>query len=446
MTEVRKQEAIWDIGIVADDLTGASDTAVHFARQGWDSLLLLDEFAAPAEPHHEGPGTLVLTTDARALANDDARIATELAVNRLMRSNVQRLYIKIDSTMRGSVTAQVNGALRAWRQRHGEAFAVVCPAYPALGRTVEASRVRVHGTPLEESPSGRDPVTPVATSSLASLLPGSSHLRSPDIADSDARASALARALGSRADELFSEETPVVLTVDAVTTNDLDTIAEAVVTLNGRAVPSGSAGLAQAMARAWSKPLPTNNRVGPVLHVRRILMLVTSLHQVAREQEEHFAGSLDSHDLLVLRPALQDVRDKDALWLWYSKHVPRGVELPDIVALTAPSERLNELHDRTGIAANVANNLAELTVRLQAEGEFEALLVVGGDGARAVLHQLAATGVQIMDEIAEGIPFGYVVGGSAPGLPIITKAGGFGSTSTLTDVVRFIRSEESCSL
>src|SRR5690606_27572925 len=133
-----------------------------------------------------------VVTDARPLADDDAARATAGAVGALADAGAARLYVKIDSTMRGSVAGQVAGALSAWRTRQPGAFAVVCPSYPALERTVRDGVLLVDGTPAADSPAGRDPVTPVPRSDLTALLPGSVRVEAagPDAAEIAARLAA----------------------------------------------------------------------------------------------------------------------------------------------------------------------------------------------------------------------------------------------------------------
>ena len=90
-----------------------------------------------------------------------SRAATETArtVHALSRS-VDRLFLKIDSTARGSIDGQVAGALTAWQVDHPDAVAVICPAFPDLGRTVLDGRVLVNGQPVHETAAAADPVTP----------------------------------------------------------------------------------------------------------------------------------------------------------------------------------------------------------------------------------------------------------------------------------------------
>jgi uncharacterized protein YgbK (DUF1537 family) len=61
--------------------------------------------------------------------------------------------------------------------------------------------------------------------------------------------------------------------------------------------------------------------------------------------------------------------------------------------------------------------------------------LIGGDGARAALDRLGASGIQILDSVIEGVPMGVIVGGRADGLPVFTKAGGFGTEDALVNAI-----------
>ncbi|KQO01660.1 hypothetical protein ASF21_08610 [Arthrobacter sp. Leaf234] len=237
------------VGIAADDVTGATDSVVQFSRTGWSSRLLLGELL----PDSVLPGSaLAVNTDARALDSATARQGTASAIRNLVTAGADRLYLKIDSTMRGSVQAQVAGALDAWQEQHPGCFAVVCPAYPAMGRTIEDGLLRVHGGPVEDSPAGRDPVTPVPTSEFSQLLPGTTTISLSGSADRDAQA--LRDAAGSG-----------VVVVNAASDDDLRTLAAALVVVGPTAIPAGSAGLAAAMAAAWADAgaVHTSAEAGP---------------------------------------------------------------------------------------------------------------------------------------------------------------------------------------
>jgi D-threonate/D-erythronate kinase len=370
------------LGLVADDLTGANDSAVQFARRGWRALLTLEAAKGGlletdrTIPGVRGHSVLAVTTDARALNNSDAEKLTAAATKMLMDSGISRVFLKIDSTMRGSVAGQITGALAAWRTRHANAVAVVCPAYPQMGRTVASNQLLVGGRPVHESAIGRDPVTPVTTSDLSALIPGSTHI-TPD--------------------QLAQNLAPVV-TVDAVSEADLARVASAIAAAGPSAIPVGSAGLAEAVAMTAGKvhdrtsaDVPRRRTTG--VPNPRILIQVTSLNPVSRNQADR------------LREAF-----------------------PEVVILLAPAERV-------GNSSAAEQLAAEFSDRVHKE-QWDVLGLIGGDGARAALRRLGASAIQIVDTVLEGIPFGVVVGGRADGVAVFTKAGGFGAEDALVRVVQ----------
>ncbi|MHA7218637.1 four-carbon acid sugar kinase family protein [Arthrobacter sp. MDT1-48-3] len=406
------------VGIAADDVTGATDSVVQFSRTGWSSRLLLGELL----PDSVFPGSaLAVNTDARALDSATARQATASAIRNLATAGADRLYLKIDSTMRGSVPAQVAGALDAWQEQHPGCFAVVCPAYPAMGRTIEDGLLRVHGGPVEDSPAGRDPVTPVPTSEFSQLLPGTATISLSGSAERDAQA--LRNAAGSG-----------VVVVNAASDDDLRTLAAALVVAGPTAIPAGSAGLAAAMAAAWADAGAVHAAAepAPAAQGQRIVVVVSSLHDVARAQTDHLQSQLDSADLRILQPneSLLDQPNRLAQWAAAELEIPES--LPRVVVITSP-EAVGGSETLSGTA--IANSLASVVQQTLARTSVGALVLVGGDGARAVLDATRAQALRITGAIQEGIPVGVVEGGTAAGKIVVTKAGGFGPVTALLDTV-----------
>jgi len=113
--------------IIADDLTGAADCAVAFAKRGLDAAVLWG--------HGEDSGASVLSVDADSrhlpAAEAAARQLTAQAAH--WRPGV-RLYKKIDSTLRGQPAAElaaqpdVDGALVGGASLDVESFAAICRA------------------------------------------------------------------------------------------------------------------------------------------------------------------------------------------------------------------------------------------------------------------------------------------------------------------------------
>jgi D-threonate/D-erythronate kinase len=363
------------LGLVADDLTGAADCAVGFAEHGWRVELALRS-ATPPKLNPSIATVLALTTEARALSDTDAAQQTFAAAKELITAGAERLYIKIDSTVRGSVAAQMDGAIRAWSTAHDNVVAVVCPAFPDLGRTVVDGVVLVDGVPVGDTAAGIDPVTPRTESDLLRIIPGS---------------------VRGTLDTVCSAR---LVVVDARTTSDLDMLAAKLAWADSSVIMVGSGGLSAALGRLW----PVEPASPPTWLPRReasdVLVAVSSLHPVTRQQVARLREQ--PSDQVKILTATQAVK-------------------------VSAAEAAAELADRA---------LAELTT-----GHYLAAVLVGGDGAAAILRRLAADRVVVDSMISTGCPASTVVGGRADGLRLITKSGGFGQPDTLTRIVDLLRSD-----
>jgi len=365
--------------VVADDLTGANDSVVTFARSGWTALLSLCGGWA-SMPREDAIAVSLDTRRAPRAAEITERAVADLAGD--------RLYLKIDSTVRGRVAEQIRGALQGRRASRPRSFAVLCPAYPAMGRTVEDGHVLVDGVPVHEGPAGSDPVTPVTESDLRSVVPGSALAEGPDLV--------LAIRDAARDHD--------VVIVDARDQADLERLAAAIAEIGPDAVPVGSAGLAVAVARVWRDDVPVGPGSIEVPPGSRALVVVSSLHEVARAQVAELracgTGSDLPVDLLITPELLED-----------------------------------------GAAERRASEIARQATACLASRDHGLLVLVGGDGAAQTLLALGATGIRVVDALVEGVPVGTIVGGSHDGLVVATKAGGFGETKTLIQLIGAIRAQ-----
>lgn len=387
------------IGILADDLTGAGDTAVQFVRAGWDTELQL-------RPGKTAARVIAVTTDSRNHTAREAGDAVIATVQLLREAGITHLYKKIDSTLRGHVRAEVQAALGSWSPR---AIAIVCPAFPAAGRTVVDGELRVDGVAVAQTAIGADPVTPVTESHIPTLLEAS-HLA----AQPGESVSALAARIKSSGR---------IVVVDAVTDADLQRLADAVAVLGTDAIPVGSAGLARHLANVWIAEQPAKPAV----------VIVTSLQEVARRQ----AAALEAAGAYRYEPTPGHLID-DRAWVRSSAKILDHLdEVRSTLLLTAPADRSSDLP-----ATLIPRRFADLVARIimhSGSGGISGLVVTGGDGARALAEALEATGINLRDEVVTGVPIGTMVGGPADGLPVVTKAGGFGDDNALVHAVQAVR-------
>jgi uncharacterized protein YgbK (DUF1537 family) len=129
--------------ILADDLSGATDCAVPFARSGLSTEVFLQpEFVTQSE-------TPVVSVDlnSRELTPGQAVQATSRALN-LIPATVDTIwYRKIDSTLRGNIGPDV---LATWRRMRHKRVIFCAPAFPDTGRTTIRGEVFVDGVSLRK--------------------------------------------------------------------------------------------------------------------------------------------------------------------------------------------------------------------------------------------------------------------------------------------------------
>jgi D-threonate/D-erythronate kinase len=406
--------------IIADDLTGAADTAVQFRQAGFAAVVL----TRPSEHQAVLRGAPVVSL---SLNTRDASPATIRRIWERQAATIRRLaqgalvYHKIDSTLRGHPALEVRlllGYLDA-------SAAVIAPAFPKLGRHTVDGVHRVHGVPLADTEYARTQTRARTTSHLPALLALGDdqppvHLPWRVI---DGGASIVAQWLQERLDESCQ-----LITADAADERHLDILTEAVLPLAGRVLLVGSAGWAERLALAC-KSLTADAPAGP-----GALGVVGSLSTVATRQVQ--VASQSGAMVVPFSSAMTDTIAGETAGDWpaltHALAAGRSAVLwshpGDLPATPRSTER------------RVLRSLAASVHQLLYTTPVSGLVVVGGDTAQAVLRALHASGLVLVGEVAPGVPHGRLLDGPFAGLPVATKAGGFGADTALVDGLKFLQS------
>lgn len=126
--------------IVADDLTGALDSAVGFAARGWCvNVAHSPDAVTPALA--QASDVLAINTASRELDEAAAVAQVTRALSCLAPDMFRIVLKKVDSRLKGHIASETAVVAR-WS---GRARQVVCPAIPAMGRTVRGGLLQGHG-------------------------------------------------------------------------------------------------------------------------------------------------------------------------------------------------------------------------------------------------------------------------------------------------------------
>jgi uncharacterized protein YgbK (DUF1537 family) len=396
------------IVILADDLSGAADCAMACHRAGMAAQVKLDT-EAPGSPAE----ALALDLDSRALPPAEALARTLEAWGS---ARAGALYRKIDSTLRGHVALEVAATLQI---AGPEAFAIVCPAYPATGRTMRNGAIFVNGQALAETEIWR--LGGEGSTNLKTLL-AEVGINPVGLGLEDVRGGHLAARI-----EAAREDGAGAILCDAEIEADLEALVSAALHLPG-VVWVGSGGLTIPLAKALSpgrtaEPEAVTRRAGPTL------VAVGSASSVSRGQLAVLARDPRVVTVLVPPQVLLDGPEGPD-WRPASRALVGAVGKPgtDTVAIVIdPSAPIDP-----GVSAALTVGLGALVGRQL--GRFGALVATGGETARAVLAVAGTRCLDIRRELEPG-----VVLSQAGRLPVVTKAGAFGEGDTLVRVVEVLR-------
>lgn len=240
--------------LIADDLTGAADSAVAFACHGHAARILLGAKEVPASSE----GLTAINLESRDMPEE--QLAGSNAILRSALDSAELCYRKIDSMFRGNTFTEI--ALIA-RMQLGIPM-VLAPAHPTLGRRV-----------LQGDLHWRDSVQEGIVAIETSLHQRGIHTTLIEQSKLSCLSQELARD--------HAENTPVFL-CDAGTQADLEQIVDVVLSTQRKVLWCGSGGLALALAKQVSSFATPQTDRHP--HGNHVLFFIGSDHPVTLRQSE----------------------------------------------------------------------------------------------------------------------------------------------------------------
>ena len=397
-----------EIVVIADDFTGANDAGVSLALSGKKVSVAFQT------PFTDDTDALVINSDSRAMkASEAAEKLTQYATDV---HAAKWLIKKIDSTLRGNPGAEVEALLRL----SGKGQAIIAPAFPAAGRTTEEGLCLVNGVPVMETEFASDPKTPVRHAQVAKVLAEQTRLKSRVVTPAE-----LATALASDAR---------LVIVDAQTDAELDQIINTAFACDEKPLLVGSAGLCDALARRLATP-------------RQLLAVIGSMSEIAQKQIQRVRGQHNVSTVLI------DINDVfNGTMAGYQQQIAQALAAGQhcVVHTCADIQARHQIEtlcqqrglNRAALGETISAFLGALTRNALETRRPAALYVSGGDVAMAVASALNAQGFAIRGQVAQCVPFGRFLGCRWQG-PVMTKAGGFGTETTLLEVLHFIEEKMS---
>lgn len=431
-----------DIAVIADDLTGANANGALLTGKGFFSATCLDlacDLGLFAEY-----SAVAVSTDSRLLPPLDARDKVKRTVALFLEHGPVLIAKRMDSTLRGNVGAEIEGALLAMddagKSGAEKAVALVVPSYPSSGRITSGGYLVVHGVPLQRSPIAQDAATPVRATSVMDIIAEQSDwpcgfvtLKTVLAGPGAIRAEALAHwKNGCR-----------ILVFDAVTNEDIADIAEA---FRETPFPVVAVDPGPFTAELAAK------RVAPsgVEFTDRVLMVIGSTSELTRRQIEALRLAHEVHMVRLDCKALLDAAKREAeiaaavaaIATAPSTATVLGVctaeRAEDVFSMDELSKAMNMAPSVISESINAALAIIAEHILARPELKIGGLYTSGGEVTVATIWQLGGRGFSVRDQVLPLAVYGHLLGGNEPDMPMITKGGFVGDTGSLIQCIEYL--------
>ena len=401
------------LGCIGDDFTGSSDLANTLAKGGMRVTQYCGIPGGAALGDVEA-GVVALKT--RSLAAAEAVAQSLAALDWLEKQGCRQFLFKYCSTFDSTPDGNIGPVAEALADRLGTRKVIVCPVFPATGRTLYQGHLFVGDRLLSESGMENHPLTPMTDPDirrwLARQCKGTvGHIAYPDVAAGAARiGEALARedSAGYR-----------LIVVDALGDGDLVAIGRAAA---GLPLITGGSGIATGLPENFrDRGELTESRDAWRGVTGRAAVLSGSCSTATRGQVDLYRADHPSFE--VTADAVMGGEVGAALiFEWV---VAQGDAAP-LVYSSADPEKVKAAQARYGaeaLAGAIEDLFAALAGRL-AEAGYGRIVSAGGETSGAVVRGIGCEALKVGPEIDPGVPAMRVVGRD---LAVALKSGNFGA-------------------
>ena len=407
------------LGVIADDLTGATDVALMLSRNGMKTVQIIG--VPGPDQGFGGAEAVVVALKSRTIPPSEAITMSLAAAAALQAAGAEQFLFKYCSTFDSTDAGNIGPVADALLEFVHADLTIACPAFPANGRSIYLGHLFVGRLLLSDSPMKDHPLTPMRDANLVRVLQrqvkGQVGLIPFAVVERGAEAIRAgignARAEGKR-----------FLIVDAVSDGHLRAIGAACADLP---LITGGSGIAMGLPdnfRASGKladHAPQETLAAPA---GRPVVLAGSCSEATREQVRVAIGAGAPAFQVDPLAVADGATDAARIAAWVREN---SSERPAVVYSSADPAEVREVQGKLGAeraGALVENLLADVGASLLADG-FTRFVVAGGETSGAVVGALGVKGLEIGPEIDPGVPWTRSLG--TPDVALALKSGNFGA-------------------
>lgn len=429
------------VGIIADDLTGANDTALQFKINGADTTILLkyDNIDTTSANSQQA---WAISTESRNISQEEAfdrvKVATQLLVEKF---NPDYFYKKIDSTIRGNIAVEVLSMLNVL----GWDAAIIMPAFPQEGRITVGGYHLLRGVPIERTEMARDPHSPISESHVPTLLKNQLGENLEDLVDKISLKTIMdgAGPILKKINKLIEKGVKIIV-ADSVSTTDLEQIVLAMSKSEYKILPVGTAAAGKVLSNEWF-PVEEGQEILPIKLPKLPKLIISgSATQITANQIDKFEQSeeYEENSLTIeldMETILAGVNDD------LVNRIVSNLKNDNIVLVHTSNllKNFNGFTENTeltkaGLAIEITDFLAELTKRVLANKKA-VLITLGGETSYKCCDAIDANQLQLVEEVLPAIALSRK---TCSDQWIVTKSGNLGGVNTLIEILKYFEKHE----
>ena len=419
--------------IVADDLTGACDTALQYFKSGRRAKVVIDESDIPENLSDSDVWSV--STESRNIPKEEAsQKVIDISVKLKEILKAEKFFKKIDSTLRGNVGVEIVSVLDALNKD----IAIVAPAYIEEERATIGGFQLLRGVPIERTQCALDPKAPIYESYIPDIIKRDLNEKFSELIDiiDFKTVTKGAGPITLKINELVQKGKRIII-VDAVSNTDLEQIALATKKCGYDVLPCASAGLAGAFNKITDGNVINRDNID-IPNIQKLIVsgsatkLTASQILKLKENKNIFAVDLTVKDILGT-----EIEELSEL---ISEKLKSGL---DVVVHTSEinnqinEEEISNLLIDAGIAKNelsskITDYLSDLVYEINFKNNF-ILVLIGGETSHKCLTKINSGVLNILDAISLNIPLCKDVNEKI----IVTKSGNFGTQNTLVEILNY---------
>ena len=426
------------IYVIADDLTGANDTGVQFAKKRYNTIVSIFDKSSVLQSVPGDLDVFVIDTETRGLEDKIARKKLKSILEKINIKKKDVVYKKVDSTLRGNIGSELEEIMMILNRD----ICIFSPSYPSYQRITVGGYLIVDHKPLELSEYSYGNSKRVEDSFIPFLLKAQTNFSVGKIDLKDVTKGQ--KIILSKIDELYQKGNKIIV-IDSTSEQHLADIFSSGLKFDGSVLFSGSAGLANHFPKMYNKnenlKIKIEDNRGPVI------VVAGSRNSIMEEQINYLRNRLNFTELKI--DLEQIFSNKDRILESYVTKCIKGIKgNQDLVihtdAIYNEEKSINKklmlkyhLSFRE-LEVKIKNFFGELTSKIIENSYTRNLILTGGDIALGVCKELNIYNLHILDELLPGIPLN-IANYKNYSLNIITKAGGFGKKDTLYNLINKLK-------